>query len=427
MYNSKLKRVLIGVSGGIAAYKVCEVVSSLFKSGVEIRTILTDSAKKFIAPLTFATLSRHPAYTDENFWQSTNSRPLHIELGEWADIILIAPLTANTLAKLTYGMADNLLLNTVLASTCPILLAPAMNTDMWEQPTVQQNWQNILTGERRCTTAPPRIGGVPATFGRFHGMETAEGLLACDRVGAGRMAEPQEIVSYVQSLLETGGKRDFTGKRVLISAGGTREYLDPVRFIGNPATGKMGLSLAQAALHRGADVTLVCGAVSWDIPLGVRGVKVETSEQMRSHLLRYYGDADVIIMSAAVADVKPREYSREKLPKKALPEALPLESVGDIIAELALCKQQHQKLIGFAAQTGDIVTPAYEKLQRKNLDAIIANPIDQIGSGFGSDTNKAIYIDKQGHEVEIPMCSKLEMAHRILDLINYSQQTDRES
>ncbi|MEB3218038.1 MAG: bifunctional phosphopantothenoylcysteine decarboxylase/phosphopantothenate--cysteine ligase CoaBC [Nostocales cyanobacterium 94392] len=403
MSNSKLKRVLIGVSGGIAAYKVCEVVSTLFKSGVEIRTILSDSAQKFIAPLTFATLSRHPAYTDENFWQSTNTRPLHIELGEWADIILIAPLTANTLAKLAYGMADNLLLNTVLASTCPILLAPAMNTDMWEQQTVQQNWQNILS------------------VGRFHGIETAEGLLACDRVGAGRMAEPQEIVTYVQSLLETEGARDFTEKRVLISAGGTREYLDPVRFIGNPATGKMGLSLAQAALHRGADVTLVCGAVSWDIPLGIRGVKVETSEQMRSQMLRYYGDADVIIMSAAVADVKPREYSVEKLPKNALPEALPLESVGDIIAELALCKQEHQKLIGFAAQTGDIVTPAYEKLQRKNLDAIVANPIDQIGSGFGSNTNQAIYIDRQGKKIEIPMCSKLEMAHRILDLVNYSQ------
>ncbi len=399
MSNPNLKRVLIGVGGGIAAYKICEVVSTLFKSGIEVRTILTNSAQHFITPLTFSTLSRHPAYTDENFWQPTN-RPLHIELGEWADTILIAPLTANTLAKLAYGMADNLLLNTVLASTCPILLAPAMNTDMWEQETVRQNWQNILT------------------FSRFHGMETASGLLACDRIGAGRMAEPQEIITYVQSLLETKGKQDFTGKRVLISAGGTREYLDPVRFIGNPATGKMGLSLAQAALHRGADVTLVCGTVSWDIPLGVRGVKVETSEEMRSQMLQYCSDADVIIMSAAVADVKPREYSLEKLAKKSLPEALPLESVGDIIAELASCKQQHQKLIGFAAQTGDIVTPAKEKLQRKNLDAIVANPIDQIGSGFGSDTNKAIYIDKQGKEIEIPMCSKLEMAHRILDLVN---------
>ncbi len=400
MPNPKLQRVLVGVSGGIAAYKVCEVVSTLFKSGVEVRTILTDAAQQFIAPLTFATLSRHPAYTDRDFWQPTNSRPLHIELGEWADVFLIAPLTANTLAKLAYGMADNLLLNTVLASTCPILLAPAMNTDMWQQVTVQRNWQQVLS------------------LSRFHSLDTAEGLLACDRVGAGRMAEPQEIVSYLQSLLQTRGKRDFSGKKILISAGGTREYLDPVRFIGNPSTGKMGLALARAALHRGADVTLVRGAANWDFPLGVRGITVDTASEMRSQMLRYLPEADVIIMSAAVADVKPREYSSQKLPKKALPKALALENVGDIVAELASCKQKNQKLIGFAAQTGDIITPAREKLQTKNLDAIVANPIDEIGSGFGSDTNKAIYLDRSGKEVEIPMCSKLEMAHRILDLVD---------
>ena len=393
-----MKRVLIGVGGGIAAYKICEVVSTLFKSGVEVRTILTNSAQHFITPLTFSTLSRQSAYTDENFWHSSNSRPLHIELGEWADIFLIAPLTANTLAKLAYGMADNLLLNTVLASTCPILLAPAMNTDMWEQDTVKQNWQKILT------------------LNRFHGLDTASGLLACDRVGAGRMAEPEEIINQVQSLLITRGKRDFSGKKVLISAGGTREYLDPVRFIGNPATGKMGLALARAALHRGADVTLVRGAASWDIPLGVKGITVDTAEEMRSQMLECLPNADLIIMSAAVADVKPKEYSSYKLPKTELPQALVLENVGDIIAELASCKLDNQKLIGFAAQTGDIVTPAREKLQRKNLDAIVANPIDEINSGFGSDTNKAIYIDRKGNVVEIPMCSKLEMAHRVLEL-----------
>ncbi|MEO0684984.1 MAG: bifunctional phosphopantothenoylcysteine decarboxylase/phosphopantothenate--cysteine ligase CoaBC [Cyanobacteria bacterium J06649_11] len=397
MSNPRLQRVLIGVCGGIAAYKICEVVSTLFKSGVEIRTILTNSAQHFITPLTFSTLSRQSAYNDENFWNHNNSRPSHIELGEWADIILIAPLTANTLAKLAYGIADNLLLNTVLASTCPILLAPAMNTDMWEQVTVQQNLQKVLN------------------FNRFHGLDTASGLLACDRVGAGRMAEPQEIISYVQSLLFTGGKQDFSGKKVLISAGGTREYLDPVRFIGNPATGKMGLALARAALHRGADVTLIRGTANWDFPLGVKGITVDTAEEMRSQMLQCLADADLIIMSAAVADVKPRECSQQKLPKKELPQALPLDNVGDIIAELASCKGDNQKLIGFAAQTGDIVTPARDKLRRKNLDAIVANPIDKINSGFGSNTNQAIYIDKHGKEVEIPMCSKLEMAHRILD------------
>jgi phosphopantothenoylcysteine decarboxylase / phosphopantothenate---cysteine ligase len=397
-----LSRVLIGITGGIAAYKVCEVISTLFKQGVEVRVMLTKSAEEFITPLTVATLSRHHAYTDGDFWQSTNSRPLHIELGEWADIFVIAPLTANTLAKLAYGMADNLLTNTVLASKCPVLLAPAMNTDMWEQVAVQRNWQMLLADTR------------------YHGMGTASGLLACDRIGQGRMAEPTEIVSYIQSLLYTQGKRDLAGKRVLISAGGTREFLDPVRFIGNPATGKMGLALAQAALHRGANVTLVHAIADWQAPLEVKAIPVVSAEEMRAAMLGELGNADVIIMSAAVADVKPRDFSGEKLPKKALPESLPLVPVTDIIAELANFKQAHQKLIGFAAQTGDIITPALEKLQRKNLDGIIANPIDQENSGFGSDRNQAIYLDRQGHKLEIPLCSKLEMAHYIFDFLGLS-------
>ncbi len=394
-----LSRVLIGITGGIAAYKVCEVVSTLFKQGVEVRVMLTKSAKEFITPLTVATLSRHHAYTDEDFWESTNSRPLHIELGEWADIFVIAPLTANTLAKLAYGMADNLLTNTVLASKCPVLLAPAMNTDMWEQVAVQRNWQMLLADTR------------------YHGMGTASGLLACDRIGQGRMAEPTEIVSYIQSLLYTQGKRDLAGKRVLISAGGTREFLDPVRFIGNPATGKMGLALAQAALHRGANVTLVHAIADWKVPLEVKAIPVVSAEEMRTAMLGELGNADVIIMSAAVADVKPRDFSGEKLPKKALPQSLPLLPVTDIIAELGNFKQAHQKLIGFAAQTGDIITPALEKLQRKNLDGIIANPIDRENSGFGSDRNQAVYLDKQGNKLEIPLCSKLEMAHYIFDFL----------
>jgi phosphopantothenoylcysteine decarboxylase/phosphopantothenate--cysteine ligase len=393
------RRVLIAVGGGIAAYKICEVVSTLFKIGVEVRVVLTRSAQQFITPLTLATLSRHPAYTDENFWQPTHSRPLHIDLGEWADLIVIAPLTANTLAKLAYGMADNLLTNTVLASTCPVLLAPAMNTDMWEQQAVQRNWQQILTDRR------------------FHGMNTGSGLLACDRVGAGRMAEPLEIIAYVQSLLHTSGKRDLLGKRVLISAGGTREHLDPVRFIGNPSTGKMGLALAQAALHRGASVTLVHTPASWEVPLGVQAIPVVSAEEMQASMVQNLASADVIVMSAAVADVKPREYSHEKLAKKSLPQALPLEPVPDIVAQLAQLKQPHQRLIGFAAQTGDIITPALEKLHRKNLDAIVANPIDQLNSGFGSDNNQAIFLDKQGQKIEIPPCSKLQMAHHIFDLL----------
>jgi len=393
------QRVLIGVGGGIAAYKVCEVVSTLFKTGVEVRVILTRSAQEFITPLTLATLSRHPAYTDENFWQPTHSRPLHIDLGEWADVFVIAPLSANTLAKLAYGMADNLLTNTVLASKSPVLLVPAMNTDMWEQVAVRRNWQQLLTDSR------------------YYAMGTASGLLACDRVGAGRMAEPPEIVAYIQSLLQTGGLRDLAGKHVLISAGGTREHLDPVRFIGNPSTGKMGLALARAALHRGGSVTLVHGPAYWDVPLEVQAIPVVSAEEMRSSMLEYLPSADVIVMSAAVGDVKPREYSQEKLAKRSLPEALPLEPVPDIIAELGRRKQPHQQLIGFAAQTGDIVKPALEKLHHKNLDAIVANPVDEPDSGFGSDRNKAIFLDQQGRQVAIEPCSKLEMAHHIFDLL----------
>ncbi|MBW4431402.1 MAG: bifunctional phosphopantothenoylcysteine decarboxylase/phosphopantothenate--cysteine ligase CoaBC [Pelatocladus maniniholoensis HA4357-MV3] len=393
------KRVLIAMGGGIAAYKICEVVSTLFKSGVEVRTILTNSAQKFITPLTFSTLSRHPAFTDENFWQPIYSRPLHIELGEWAEVFLIAPLTANTLAKLAHGMADNLLTNTVLASTCPVVLAPAMNTDMWEQQTVQQNWQNVLKNSR------------------FHSLQPGSGLLACDRVGAGRMAEPPEIIAYIQSLLHTRGKRDLTGKRVLISAGGTREHFDPVRFIGNPATGKMGLALAQAALHRGANVTLVHTPMNAEIPLEIKAIPVVSAEEMHSAIVRNYSNMDVIIMSAAVADVKPREYNTEKLPKRSLPEYLALEPVPDIIAELSQQKQPHQLLIGFAAQTGDIITPAWEKLHRKNLDAIVANPVDKPDSGFGSDNNQAVFLDRQGRQLEISPCTKLQLAHYLFDFV----------
>lgn len=393
------KKVLIGISGGIAAYKVCEVVSTLFKAGAEVRVILTRSAQEFITPLTLATLSRHPAYTDEMFWQPTHQRPLHIYLGEWAEVLAIAPLTANTLASLTHGMADNLLMNTVLASTCPVLLAPAMNTEMWQQLSVQRNWQQLLTDSR------------------YHGMNTVYGLLACDRVGNGRMAEPSEIFTHIQSLLHTNGKRDLVGKRVLVSAGGTREHLDPVRFIGNPSTGKMGLALAQAALHRGASVTLVHTPATWSIPQGVQAIAVVSAEQMQQAMLESLPSADLIVMTAAVADVKPVDYSPQKLPKRSLPSSLPLEPVPDIVAELGRLKQPHQFLIGFAAQTGDIVTPALKKLYEKKLDAIVTNPIDEVDSGFGSDNNRAIFLDKQKRQIKIDRCSKLQMAHYLLDFV----------
>jgi phosphopantothenoylcysteine decarboxylase / phosphopantothenate---cysteine ligase len=401
--NPNSKKVLIGICGGIAAYKVCEVISTIFQNGVEVKVILTASAQEFITPLSVATLSRHPAYTDADFWQPIHTRPLHIELGEWADLILIAPLTANTLAKLTYGLADNLLTNTVLASRCPILLAPAMNTDMWEQAAVQRNWQQLFTDRR------------------YHSVGPGSGLLACDRTGRGRIAEPTQIVTAIDSLLHTSGKQDLIGQKVLISAGGTREHLDPVRFIGNPSTGKMGIALAQAALSRGAQVTLVHGVLSSEIlELGnpqLKVISVVSAEEMERALSAEFPSAEIIIMCAAVADVKPSVYTPEKLPKKSLPDSLPLTPVPDILAKLGSLKKTHQKLIGFAAQMGDIITPAIEKLNRKKLDAIVTNPIDENDSGFGSDRNRAVMISSSGKQQEILPCSKLEMAHQIWDFL----------
>jgi len=400
------KRVLIGISGGIAAYKVCDLISSLFKAGAEVRVILTPTAAEFITPLTVSTLSRHPAYTDREFWQATHSRPLHIELGEWADVLAIAPLTANTLGKLTHGLADNLLTNTVLASRCPILLAPAMNTEMWEQQAVQNNWHQLLQNPRYRSIGP------------------SAGLLACDRVGTGRMAEPASLFLALRSLLHTQGQQDLRDKRILINAGGTREHLDPVRFIGNPSTGKMGIALAQAALHRGAAVTLVCAPMDRELlrlladsALDLRLISATTAEQMRRVMWDYFPYADWSIASAAVADVRPTIYTPHKLPKSALPSTLPLSPVVDIAAELGQRKQPHQRLVGFAAQTGDIVKPALEKLQRKRLDAIAANPIDRPNAGFGSDTNQAVFIDKTGRQEKIEPCPKLEFAHRLLDFV----------
>jgi len=420
------RRILLGIGGGIAAYKLCIVASTLAQAGAEVRAILTDPAQAFVTPLTFATLCRHRAYTDADFWQATHTsgvtseatidvaaqayRPLHIQLGEWAEVFLLAPLTANTLAKLTHGLADNLLTNTVLASRCPILLAPAMNTDMWEQAVVQRNWQQVMANPR------------------YHGAEPGSGRLACDRVGAGRMAEPTTLLAYLQSLLYTQGQRDLQGKQVLISAGGTQEYLDPVRYLGNPATGKMGVALAQAALHRGAQVTLVHGPLTGTEPAalaGIQTVAVTTAEAMQQAMLSRLAIADLILMAAAVADVKPATYQAHKLAKQELPNPLPLAPVPDIVAELGQRKQSHQCLVGFAAQTGDVVTPALTKLKQKNLDAIVANPIDQPDTGFGHDANQAVLIHRNGQQQTVAPCSKLEFAHRLLDFLRSAPNNPR--
>ncbi|MCS7031229.1 MAG: bifunctional phosphopantothenoylcysteine decarboxylase/phosphopantothenate--cysteine ligase CoaBC [Gloeomargarita sp. SKYG116] len=389
-------RILVGIGGGIAAYKVCELVSQWVQQGHQVKVILTPPATQFITPLTVSTLSRQPAYTDADFWQPTG-RPLHIELGEWADVIVIAPLTADLLAKMAHGLADDLLTSTLLASTAPVLVAPAMNSTMWQQVSVQQNYQALL--------AWPRI----------HSVGVRAGLLACDAVGPGRLAEPWEINTWVHSLLLTQGKRDLQPYKILVTAGGTREYLDPVRFLGNPATGAMGIALAQAALSRGAQVTLVYAHTTQPIPAVAQAIPVTSAQEMYAAVLACFPTQDWCLMAAAVSDVQPATYHPTKLPKQALPACLPLQLAPDVLKHLGQIKRADQLLVGFAAQTGDLETPAREKLQAKNLDAIVANPIDQPGAGFGSDQNEGIWLDRCGQRRVWPRTSKLHLAHQILD------------
>lgn len=389
-------RILVAIGGGIAAYKVCELISRWVQDGQQVRVILTPMAERFITPLTVSTLSRQPAYTDGDFWQATG-RPLHIELGEWADVILVAPLTADLLAKIAQGQADDLLTSTLLASTAPVLVAPAMNTTMWQQISVQSNYEKIKS------------------WPQFHGLGTRSGLLACDAIGPGRMAEPAEIYPWVHSLLLTGGQRDLAGYKILVTAGGTREHLDPVRFLGNPATGTMGLALAQAAGHRGARVTLIHSPVYAPIPPLYQVIAVTSGQEMYEAVRTVFPEQDWCLMAAAVGDVQPRTYHPEKLSKGDLPECLPLRPVPDILQALSTKKQPHQMLIGFAAQTGDMESPAREKLKRKNLDAIVANPVDEPGTGFGSVTNRGLWLDRQGQRREFPLMPKLTLAHQILD------------
>ncbi|OIP78441.1 MAG: phosphopantothenate synthase [Oscillatoriales cyanobacterium CG2_30_44_21] len=402
--NRPLNRVLIGISGGIAAYKVCEVVSTLAKQGIEVRVILTKSAAEFVTPLTFATLSRQPAYTDADFWQPSNGRPLHIELAEWADLIVLAPVSANTLAKIAYGIADNLLTNTLLAANCPVLFAPAMNTTMWLQPSVQENWRKVQT------------------FANYKAIAPTDGILACDAVGVGRMAEPEIILEYIASFLFTKGDQDLKGKQILVNAGGTREYIDPVRFIGNPATGKQGIAIAKAALHRGASVTLIFAGDSslLNADMQMRTICVRTAKEMHAAMNLGFATADIAIAAAAVGDVRSQLRSNSKLPKAELPLKLELEYIPDIVADLASRKRPEQILVGFAAQTGtesEAIAAAQDKLHRKGLDAITVNLVNSEQTGFGTDTNQATFIKANGDMLSTPLCSKLELAHRLFDFL----------
>ena len=357
------KKIVVGVTGGIAAYKACELVSRLKKRGAQVRVVLTEHACQFVQPLSFETLSGNPAYTD-SFDRKYEIG--HVALAKWADLMLIAPATANCMAKMACGIADDLLSTTCLAVRCPVLVAPAMNSAMWRNPATQANLALL------------RSRGV-----RFVGPEA--GHLACGDDDVGRMSEPEQIVEAVEAILNP--LRDLEGLNVLVTAGPTVERIDPVRYITNRSTGKMGYALAEAARDRGANVTLISGPTRLTAPEGVEFVRIESSAQLCAAVLERGEKADVVIQAAAPADFRPKNVADRKIKKTGENMTLELEATTDIAAELGRRKQPGQILVAFAAETNDVMDNARGKLIKKNADLIVANDVSRSDAGFGVDTN----------------------------------------
>ncbi|MGE5314877.1 MAG: bifunctional phosphopantothenoylcysteine decarboxylase/phosphopantothenate--cysteine ligase CoaBC [Acidobacteriota bacterium] len=394
------KKILVGVCGGIAAYKMCMVVRLLKKAGADVRVVMTPSATQFVAPLTFSTLSQQEVIVriwPESSHDSTDAGVRHIELGLWADCMLVAPATANTIAKLAHGFADSALTQTALALRCPLIVAPAMDVDMFEHPAVQSNLS--LLRQRGAFIIPPERG------------ELASGLS-----GAGRLPEPETIASYVTSVLVPIGS-DFQGVRVLVSAGPTYEPIDPVRFIGNRSSGKMGFEIAREAARRGAIVTLVAGPVALPTPESVSRFDVETAGEMHEEIFRHYPENDVVIMAAAVADYTPGRVEPTKIKKQKSGTELILEltSTRDILKDLGA--EKHGVIVGFALETENELAHAQEKLRKKNCDMIVLNSMKDEGAGFGTDTNVITLVKKDGTAEKLPLMSKREAACRILDAV----------
>ena len=388
----KDRHIVLGVTGGIAAYKACDLVSRLKKRGAEVRVVLTENACKFVPPLTFETLSGNPASTDT----FAPRRELeHIALAKWADAFAIAPATANCLAKLANGIADDLLSTTALAMTAPLLVAPAMNANMWRHPATQANLQTLLSRGARV------VG-------------PASGHLACGDDDIGRMSEPEEIAQALEALLNA--KRDFAGRRVLVTAGPTVERIDPVRYITNRSTGKMGYAVAEAARDRGAEVALVSGPVNLAAPAGVALVAVESSAQLCEAVLARRDWADVVVQAAAPADFRPVRTADSKIKKTGAGMTLALENTTDIAAELGRRKHSGQILVAFAAETDDVLENARGKLERKNADMVVANDVSRQDAGFGADTNAVTLITRQDART-LPLMSKRAVADGILDRV----------
>ena len=384
--------IALGVTGGIAAYKAAQLTSLLLKDGAEVRVVMTKNACEFIQPLTFETYTNNRVYVD-SFDHKFEIE--HVALAKWADIFVVAPATANCLAKLTCGVADDLLSTTALAMTCPTLIAPAMNTGMWKNAATQANAETL------------RRRGV-----LFCG--PASGRLACGDDDVGRMAEPEAIVSALPGLFNA--RSDFEGVRVLVTAGPTVERIDPVRYITNRSSGKMGYAIAEAARDRGAEVVLVSGPVALQAPRGVETVPIESSAQLCEAVLSRGAWADVVIQAAAPADFRPASVAAGKIKKTGEGMTLQLENTTDIAAELGRRKRAGQGLVALAAETDDVISNARGKLARKNADLVVANDVSRADAGFGVDTNAVTLVTRDG-EAALPLMSKRQVADAILDRV----------
>ncbi|SHE35625.1 phosphopantothenoylcysteine decarboxylase / phosphopantothenate--cysteine ligase [Desulforamulus putei DSM 12395] len=388
------KSVTVGITGGIAVYKAAELVSSLVKAGADVHVAMTSSAREFMTPLTFEVLTGNPVHT-QLFQTGSEGGVLHIDLAQKADVLVIVPATANIIGKAASGIADDLVSTLIMAASCPVLFCPAMNAVMFHNPVVQQN-----------ITKLKELG--------YHFVEPGEGRLACGTTGKGRLADQAIIFHSIEKLLTP---QDLAGLDVLVTAGPTREPLDPVRYLSNRSSGKMGYALARVAALRGARVTLVTGPTSLIPPPGVEAIRVETAREMYDAVLQHFEQADLVIKAAAVADYRPQDVSSQKIKKQGQDMQLQLTRNPDVLAELGRRKKDHQLLVGFAAETNDLEQNALAKLTRKNLDLLVANDVTIPGAGFDYDTNVVRIFGRDGEVESLPLMDKNRVAQKILDRV----------
>jgi phosphopantothenoylcysteine decarboxylase/phosphopantothenate--cysteine ligase len=394
----KERRLLLGVCGSIAAYKAAELASRLTRAGAQVDVLMTESATRFVTPLTFQSVTGRRAWTDIDLW-GPEAHVLHVGLGQAADLLVIAPATATTMARLAHGLADDLLALTALAVRCPVLVAPAMDAGMFEHPATQANLQTLL--QRGVHVAGP-----------------GEGRMASGLVGLGRMLEPAELVGHIRKVLGASGP--LHGRLVIVTAGGTQEPLDPVRVLANRSSGKQGFALAQAAVDRGAEVVLITGPCALPTPVGARRVDVQSAAEMQKATLDAAGKSDVLIMAAAVSDFRPASAAAEKIKRGAGVRTLALEPTDDILSAVARGRSKGghpQVVVGFAAESQDLVANASAKLKAKGLSFIVANDITAPEAGFGVDTNRVTIIEPDGATQAMPLMSKLDVSEVVLERV----------